>query len=156
MQAIKSYIGSLPVPYEFDSNVVIEIPTSCQPVRVFPPDSKDSTVQSTWSEVALYTLVDISYGIFPDEVNDYRSTFYITVPSAIQDVVQACVGKLCSGIRYIPSGYDIVIFNLHHTNLPYSKKFFAGAKFRRFAIHAGLQKNFNGSKFCGSAQFSTS
>ena len=103
MQAIKKNIGPLPNQQrDFESNVVIEIPTSCQPVRVFPSDSKDTTTQS---EAALYTLVDISYDWCSRMVisDDDKHIFYETVPGAIQQAVQTSIkDMLCSGIRYVP------------------------------------------------------
>ena len=90
--------------------MVIDIPTSCQPVRVFPSNSKDTTTQSPRSEVALYTLVDISYeyGMVSE---DDKHTFYWTVPGGVLDAVQTCIDKICSGIRYIPSYHTNSIHN---------------------------------------------
>lgn len=105
MQVIKENIGSLSNQYYFESNVVIEIPTSCQPVRVFPPNSKDTTTQCPKNEVALYTLVDISYDWCSRMVisTTDKHIFYETVPGAIQQAVQASIkNMLCSGIRYVP------------------------------------------------------
>ena len=105
MQAIKNDIGPLPNQHYFESNVVIEIPTSCQPVRVFPSDSKDTTTQSPETEAALYTLVDISYDWCSRMVisDDDKHIFYETVPGAIRQAVQTSIkDMLCSGIRYIP------------------------------------------------------
>ena len=113
MQTIKDHVGPLSNLYYFESNVVIEIPTSCQPVRVFPSDSQDTSSKSEVTEVALYTLVDISYDWCSGRVSDTdKPIFYETVPGAIQQTVQASIkDTLCSGIRYVPRYYT----NFLHT-----------------------------------------
>jgi hypothetical protein len=108
VQAIKSKIG--PSLYQFESNVVIAIPTSDQSVRVFPADSKDTTTQSPKKEVALYALVDISYDCCSGMVS--KDIVYLSVPTAIQETVQAHIKEKCSGIRYVHNYYT----NSIHTN----------------------------------------
>lgn len=92
MQAIKDHIGpSSNLSYYFDANVVVDISASSQQVRVFPPDSKNP-----WSQVALYALVDITYDYVDD---DNMGIFYLSVPGGVQEAVQKCINRICSGIR---------------------------------------------------------
>ena len=72
--------------------MVLEIPTYPS-FRVYPlTDIDGNTAQ-------LFVPVDIRYEYCAMKIGDNVNIFYITVPDAVQEVIQTFIDNICSGIK---------------------------------------------------------